>query len=195
MNYFEKDRRGRDVALAAGGPDSWARVPVRELEPTANVFNLPAIGTGVNVDAPRVQVAPARVSRIRTSDDRISFDVDRTGSPVLVKTSYFPNWKASGARGPWRVTPNFMVVVPTSRHVSLHYGWTPIDLLGFALTLTGLAGVVLLAWWGRHRAGEVVPVAPAPAPVAPSPQRTRPARPPTSKSQRKKRKRSGRARR
>jgi len=195
VNYFEKDRRGRDVALAAGGPDSWARVPVRELEPTANVFNLPAIGTGVNVDAPRVQVAPARVSRIRTSDDRISFDVDRTGSPVLVKTSYFPNWKASGARGPWRVTPNFMVVVPTSRHVSLHYGWTPIDLLGFALTLTGLAGVVLLAWWGRHRAGEVVPVAPAPAPVAPSPQRTRPARPPTSKSQRKKRKRSGRARR
>ena len=100
VNYFEKDRRGRDVALAAGGPDSWARVPVRELEPTANVFNLPAIGTGVNVDAPRVQVAPARVSRIRTSDDRISFDVDRTGSPVLVKTSYFPNWQAHGAKGP-----------------------------------------------------------------------------------------------
>jgi hypothetical protein len=195
VNFFEKDQRGRDVPIAAGGPEGWARVPVLERAPTANVFKLPAIGSSVTVDAPRVPVVAARVSRVRTSDDRISFDVNRTGSPVLVKTSYFPNWKASGARGPWRVTPNFMVVVPTSRHVTLHYGWTPVDLLGFALTFVGIAGVVGLAWRGRRGSGEAVPVAPTPAPVTPPQQRARPARPPTSKSQRKKRKGSGRARR
>jgi hypothetical protein len=38
-----------------------------------------------------------------------------------------------------------MVVVPTSTHVSLHYGWTPVDLFAWALTLVGfVAWVVLL---------------------------------------------------
>lgn len=194
VNFFEKDRRGRDVSLAAGGPDRWARVQVRERAPTANVFNLAAIGSSVAVDAPRVAVVAARVSKVRTSDDRISFDVDRTGSPVLVKTSYFPNWKASGARGPWRVTPNFMVVVPTSRHVTLHYGRTPVDLLGYAFTLAGLAAIVGLGWRGRRRVVAAVPVAPTPPPVTRPPQRS-PARPSSSKSQRRKRKGSGRPRR
>ena len=98
------------------------------------------------------------------TDDRISFDVDRTGSPVLVKTSYFPNWQATGANGPWRVAPNLMVVVPTSRHVELHYGFTPVDNLGRVVSVAALAGVGLL-WWrersggaedvsGRHRADD-----------------------------------------
>ena len=65
---------------------------------------------------------------------------------MLVKTSYFPNWKADGADGPWRVTPNLMVVVPTSNHVELHYGWTGVDLLGWGITLIGVAGVF---WFWR----------------------------------------------
>ena len=39
--------------------------------------------------------------------------------PVLVKMSYFPNWQVSGASDIYRVTPNLMVVVPTSNHVTL----------------------------------------------------------------------------
>ena len=84
------------------------------------------------------------VSNIKITDDRISFDVDRPGTPVLVKASYFPNWKASGAKGPWRVTPNLMVVIPTQKHVSLHYGWTVVDGVGWLITLGGLAAVVVL---------------------------------------------------
>ena len=68
-----------------------------------------------------------RACRSATSDrptTPIEFDVSRTGVPVMVKTSYFPNWEAQRrrrARGGRR--PNFMVVVPTSRHVQLsHYG-------------------------------------------------------------------------
>jgi hypothetical protein len=40
-----------------------------------------------------------------------------------------------------------MVVVPTSTHVSLHYGWTPVDLFSWLITLLGLVGVVWL--WRR----------------------------------------------
>jgi uncharacterized membrane protein len=104
------------------------------------------VGAGVSVDpAPRRAVVPARVTHIRSGDDSLSFDVDRPGSPVLVKVSYFPNWQASGAKGPWRVAPNLMVVVPTSRHVSLHYGWTGADAVGLLLSLAGLALAVVLA--------------------------------------------------
>ncbi len=68
--------------------------------------------------------------------------MSRTGVPVVVKTSYFPNWEASGANGPWRLTPNLMVVVPTSRSVTLHYARSGPEWLGIFLTLIGIAGVV-----------------------------------------------------
>ena len=41
---------------------------------------------------------------------------------MLVKISYYPRWQVSGATGPYRVSPNLMVVVPTSKNVSLVYG-------------------------------------------------------------------------
>ena len=140
-----------DVHLASDGPDEWRRVD------------------GPTAAPPRRAVAPAQVSDVRTSDDRISFDVDRPGSPVLVKASYFPNWEASGARGPWRVTPNLMVVIPTSTHVELHYGTTPVDVAGWGLTALGVAALVALVVLDRRRDWE--PVEPEPASVALVPER------------------------
>ena len=67
------------------------------------------------------------------------------GVPVLVKMSYFPNWSVSGAEGPYRVTPNLMVVIPTDTEVSFTYDRTPPDLIGAALTVLGLIGLVVLA--------------------------------------------------
>lgn len=120
------DEPAHDVLLASDGPSEWARVAAGEA-PEA------------------VPVDPVEVTGIEEGDDRISFDVDQVGTPVLVKTSYFPNWEASGAEGPWRVAPNLMVVVPTDTHVELHYGWTPVDLIAWLLTLLGIGGVALLA--------------------------------------------------
>ena len=87
----------------------------------------------------------AEVSDIDSGDDWISFSVEQVGTPVVVKASYFPNWEAEGAEGPYRITPNLMVVVPTSTDVRLVYGTTEVEWLGWVLTLAGLAGVVLLA--------------------------------------------------
>ena len=102
--YLDPSRR--DVLYAASGPASWTRVPATDPNP------------------PRTAVPPVQVTNIATSDNSVSFDVDTIGVPVLVKVSYFPNWQASGAQGPWRVAPNLMVVIPTSNHVRLHYGYT-----------------------------------------------------------------------
>lgn len=115
-----------DVPLATSGPSSWPRVDPTDTAP------------------PRKAVNRAKVSKVVTTDRSISFEVDRTGSPVLVKTSYFPNWKVSGASGPYRVSPNQMVVVPTSKVVTLTYGRSGVELLGVFLTLLGLGLLVLL---------------------------------------------------
>jgi hypothetical protein len=123
--YLDPSRR--DVFYAASGPSSWARVSPQETNP------------------PRASQPPTQISNINMADDSVSFDVDTVGVPVLVKVSYFPNWHAAGAKGPWRVTPNLMVVIPTSHHVRLHYGYTPVDLLGILISLIGVAGVVRLA--------------------------------------------------
>ena len=125
VSWFEDPGRW-DVFLASSGPDTWQRVDVAD-------------------PAPEVRPQPeATVRGVAVDTDRIAFDVDRVGVPVLVKASYFPNWRAHGAEGPYRVAPNLMVVVPTETHVELSYGREPVELLGYALTAVGLALAVLL---------------------------------------------------
>jgi hypothetical protein len=122
-----------DKPVVADGPSSWKRAPRSGAQ-----------------RLPRRTLPPVHVSNVHSTDDSISFDVDRTGVPVLVKESYFPNWRVDGADGPWRSTPNFMVVVPTSHHVTLHYSTTKAEWLGRFLTLVGIAGLVLLFLWPRR---------------------------------------------
>lgn len=133
------------VPLASSGPKEWARVTIPRLGGKKADGLKRSIGDRSLPQVPKKAVKPATVSNISTDDDSITFEVDRVGSPVLVKASYFPNWQASGAKGPYRVTPNLMVVIPTSTRVSLRYGRTSVDYLGILLTLVGLAGLVLIA--------------------------------------------------
>ena len=122
-----------DVVPAADGPAGWERVPVSDTRPT--VVHEPA----------------TVVSDISQTDSSVSFHVNRVGTPVEVKVSYFPNWQATGAQGPWRVAPNLMVVVPTSHDVTLNYGSSGADKVGELLTLAAVAGLVAI-WLGDRRA-------------------------------------------
>jgi hypothetical protein len=90
------------------------------------------------------------VSDVSQADGSISFHVDRVGTPVEVRVSYFPNWEATGADGPWRVAPNLMVVVPTSHDVTLHYASSASDKLGELISLVALLAAVALAVAGRR---------------------------------------------
>jgi hypothetical protein len=164
-----------DVFLAADGPDNWQKVertvipdekalPSEKCAPTTNW------GWFSNDGGPELKAQKAiTVTPPIVSDDSITFDVSEPGVPVRVKASYFPNWKVSGADGPYRVTPNFMVVVPTSNHVELHYGYTSLDLISYLVTLLGLVGLFFLvrakpvsikpAWsfWGRAERPDLYP--------------------------------------
>jgi hypothetical protein len=123
--YLDRSRWG--VPLATSGPPNWDRVDPSDTSPP--VTKLPQV----------------KVSDIQAGTNSISFHVDKVGVPVLVKASYFPNWQASGAEGPYRVSPNQMVVIPTEKDVSLSYGTTWVDWLGWLMTAAGLALVGLIA--------------------------------------------------
>jgi hypothetical protein len=121
-----------DVVPAAGGPTSWTRVPTSDTDP------------------PAVAEPATTVSEVTQADNSVSFHVDRIGTPVEVKISYFPNWHASGADGPWRVASNMMVVVPTSHEVTLTYRRSTADDVGQLITLVSVAAVIVLVVVGRR---------------------------------------------
>jgi hypothetical protein len=160
--------------LVVGGLASWAKAPVPAEAPAGR------------------PLPPVTVSDIKVGIDSISFHVSRTGVPVSVAESYFPNWKATGAQGPWRSEPNLMVVDPTAKNVTLTYGSTGADHVGLILSLIGLAVLVVLirrrsfatGWSPLHRVGPTAgpgpPVGPAlpPAPTLAPPTLPPPTLPP-----------------
>ena len=131
-----------DVPIAADGPPHWSRVT---LLPPPNPDGAPPASLTRFSAAPRRALAPVEISDPHIGQDRLSFSVDEPGVPVLVKTSYFPNWSVDGADGPYRVTPNWMVVIPTGPDVELTYGVTAVEYLAWLTTLIGLAALALVA--------------------------------------------------
>ena len=131
-----------DVPIAAAGPPHWSRVT---LLPPPDPDGAPPASLTRFGAAPRRALPPVEISRPAVEQSRLSFSVDRPGVPVLVKMSYFPNWSVDGADGPYRVTPNWMVVIPTRTHVELTYGATAVEYLAWLTTLIGLAALALVA--------------------------------------------------
>ncbi|MCY4663107.1 MAG: hypothetical protein OXC00_00415, partial [Acidimicrobiaceae bacterium] len=150
--------------LAARGPQDWPRVGLPDVRRGDEASGaelgrqevMRRLSDALPGAAPTAAIEPAVVSNLSRLQHSISFTVDRVGSPVLVRTSYFPNWSVSGARGPYRVTPNFMVVVPTDNEVRLTYGRSGVEWFSMVVTLVGLA---MAAWLilRRRQAPDVAP--------------------------------------
>jgi hypothetical protein len=134
VEWFD-DLDNLDHWVVADGPEDWVRFD--ELD---GPYDL----------GPALDTAGAAVSDVVIEDHKISFTTTAVGVPHLVKTSYFPNWRAAGAEGPYRATPSLMVVVPTQSEVSLQFGRTWAENLGMVLTILALG---FIGWWvSRKRA-------------------------------------------
>jgi len=120
-----------DYWMAADGPADWPRIT--EVGPDDR--QIPYDGVGV-------------VSDIQLDHYSISFHTDAVGVPHLVKVSYFPNWQAEGAEGPYYAAPSLMIVVPTEEDVSITFGRDWDDNLGLLFTGSALLG---LAVWALNR--------------------------------------------
>ena len=102
----------------------------------------------VDIVQPVEKITPVALPQVNITNyshtqDSVSFSVDKIGVPVLVRVSYFPNWKVDGAKGPYRVAPNMMVVIPTSTNVTMHFGWNMLDYLAYLLSFAGIAWIVV----------------------------------------------------
>ncbi|MBI4734436.1 MAG: hypothetical protein HY779_06495, partial [Rubrobacteridae bacterium] len=101
------------------------------------------IDAGLRKPAVRRETVQGKISNVRLTDNEISFTTTAIGVPHLVKVSYFPNWQAEGAKGPYLASPAIMMVIPTEEHVALRYGYTASDKIGGALSITAWLGVLV----------------------------------------------------
>ena len=138
-------------------PASWQRVKVSESRDRVNQ----EFGATVVIDQlkevplPKVTVSNIKAASLGNSKGAkpgtLSFTVDKVGVPVVVKMSYFPNFKVTGAKGPYRLSDNRMVVIPTSKNVSVEYKWNKHDYLGFLAGLGGIGMCVAMFLSDRRR--------------------------------------------
>lgn len=77
-------------------------------------------------------------------EEEINFQTDCIGLPHIIKMSYFPNWKVTGAKRIYFVSPSFMLVFPEANSVRLHYGRSFSDIFGLILTAFGIILVLLM---------------------------------------------------
>ena len=133
--------------IADSGPSEWQRVDVavdeskREGEPNSNNRRVDVVKPATALVP--VPLDPVVVSNVDIGEESVKFSVDKIGVPVLVRVSYFPNWEVDGAKGPYRVAPNMMVVIPTSTNVSMHFGWNMRDYVAYLLSFAGIAWIVV----------------------------------------------------
>jgi hypothetical protein len=114
-----------DRWIVADGPESWQRIEsLNERE---------AELTGVSEGA---------VTDVVVDDHLISFHTEAVGVPHLVKVSYFPNWEATGAKGPYRAAPSLMVVIPTEEDVVIEFNDTWAELSGKILSVAGILALI-----------------------------------------------------
>jgi hypothetical protein len=126
----------QSVYAAASGPPSWPTA--RSITTMTNSPTLPSV----------------KVTNVDVGQESVSFHVSRVGVPVLVKISYFPNWHATGATGPYRVSPNLMVVIPTSKQVALNYTSTPAATTGDIISDLTIFAALVTAFFALKRRRE-----------------------------------------
>lgn len=125
-----------DRWIVANGPEGWRRIA--------------SVGERLDFPEKEYSISEAAVSDVVVDDHRISFTTNAVGVPHMIKVSYFPNWKAEGADGPYRAAPSLMVVIPTSEDVELTFERTWVEHFGNGLSFVTLAGLVVWWLWSRR---------------------------------------------
>jgi len=74
--------------------------------------------------------------------DSLIFETENLYQPHLIKISYFPGWQVKGAKGPYLISPSFMMVIPTQKEVTLKFGYNSWDKLGIVISLITFLGII-----------------------------------------------------
>ncbi len=170
MSWFQHQDEWAAIP-ADDGPAEWQRIDLQVDTSRSDGLAPGASGRKIDVVQPVQAIKPkalpaVTVSKVHLGDQDLRFTVDQIGVPVLVKISYFPNWHASGAEGPYRIAPNLMVVVPTSTNVHLTYERSNLDYLAYLLTFIGIAMLIVMRIRGDVRHANAHPFGNESDPIA-----------------------------
>lgn len=81
----------------------------------------------------------------------VEFTTNLIGHPHLIRVSYHPNWRVTGADRIYLVSPSFMLVYPTESRVKLHFGYGVPNYAGGLMSLAGLAIILVPRVRGLRR--------------------------------------------
>jgi len=86
-----------------------------------------------------------KITNLNIDNEQITFTTNKVNYPHLIKVSYFPNWETADGYGPYRVSPSFMAVVPTSSNVKIVFETRIIEkILDFASIVSFLIAINLI---------------------------------------------------
>ncbi|MBN2015029.1 MAG: hypothetical protein JW778_07605 [Candidatus Altiarchaeota archaeon] len=80
----------------------------------------------------------------KLTEEEIRIKTDCIGRPLLVKVSYFPNWRVEGAEKVYMASPSIMLIIPEREEVRLYYGETLADQVG---NISSILGIVIVFYW------------------------------------------------
>ncbi len=80
----------------------------------------------------------------RGADGSIAFETDFPGRPHVVAATWYPDWRAEGAEGPYLLSSGQMVVYPTAPQVRLRHATLPAEILGRVVSLAGVLALLAL---------------------------------------------------
>ncbi len=79
-----------------------------------------------------------QITDLNISNNKISFFTDSPGELHLIKVSYFPNWKITNGKGPFRTSPSFMSVIPDNKYVEITFEKTIVEKNSFYFSIFSL---------------------------------------------------------
>jgi uncharacterized membrane protein len=129
-----RDASMLEVPLAEYGPDDWPAISSFE----KGIPKIPTEDRG-------------KPSQVSVDHDRIEFRASAVGVPHIVRVSFFPNWRAYGALGPYPISPSMMVVVPTQNQVRIAYDRTWAEWVGIGITVWVVVTLSVRFLWRRTR--------------------------------------------
>ena len=105
-----------------------------------------------SLDEVRTISYPGKSITVKSVIHEESIDIETSviGHPLLVKVSFHPNWKVTGAEKIFLASPSFMIIFPTDHHVTLTFTSGRAGKIGFFLTMTGVLLTCLGPFWLKH---------------------------------------------
>ena len=95
------------------------------------------------------------IRELNIGNNSITFKTNKPNQLHLIKVSYFPNWEIQNGKGPFRISPSFMAVIPNEEFVELKFVSTTEEKALNFLSFFALFGALLITYGYKKRLNNV----------------------------------------